>query len=70
MRIGAAVQVGGVKVFPFYVAGPGLEALLDGLLDWCAERLATPERPAALGFGERLPRLASGKPADWIIDLA
>jgi 4-coumarate--CoA ligase (photoactive yellow protein activation family) len=108
-RIDAAVQVGGVNVFPSYVAevlrmhprvadaavrlmrpdegrrlkafvvpadmpaGAGdaaLEALRSELLAWCAERLATPERPAALSFGERLPRQASGKPADWIIDLA
>jgi hypothetical protein len=31
--------------------------------------LTAPERPAAISFGERLPRQASGKPADWIIDL-
>jgi 4-coumarate--CoA ligase (photoactive yellow protein activation family) len=103
-RIDAAVQVGGVNVFPAYVAdvlrmhprvadaavrlmrpdegrrlkafvvaadlgdAPGLEALRAELLDWCAARLATPERPAAISFGERLPREASGKPADWIID--
>jgi len=108
-RIDAAVQVGGVNVFPSYVAEvlrmhprvadaavrlmrpdegrrlkafivaadlPGdagdatTEALRSELLAWCAERLATPGRPAALSFGERLPRQASGKPADWIIDLA
>jgi 4-coumarate--CoA ligase (photoactive yellow protein activation family) len=113
-RIDAAVQVGGVNVFPSYVAevlrmhprvaaaavrlmrpdegrrlkafivpanvpgnagddvgdddGAGLQALRSELLAWCAERLSTPERPAALSFGERLPRQASGKPADWIID--
>lgn len=113
-RIDAAVQVGGVNVFPSYVAevlrmhprvadaavrlmrpdegrrlkafvvpahlpanvpgnggdddGAGLETLRTELLDWCAERLSTPERPAALSFGARLPRQASGKPADWIID--
>jgi 4-coumarate--CoA ligase (photoactive yellow protein activation family) len=108
-RIDAAVQVGGVNVFPSYVAevlrmhprvaeasvrlmrpdegarlkafvvpaladadaGAGaaaLEALRAELLDWCAGRLSTPERPAAISFGERLPRQASGKPADWIID--
>jgi 4-coumarate--CoA ligase (photoactive yellow protein activation family) len=108
-RIDAAVQVGGVNVFPSYVAevlrmhprvaeasvrlmrpdegarlkafvvpaladadgGAGdaaLEALRAELLVWCAERLSTPERPAAISFGVRLPRQASGKPADWIID--
>jgi 4-coumarate--CoA ligase (photoactive yellow protein activation family) len=48
----------------------GHEALRGELLDWCAARLSTPERPAAISFGARLPRQASGKPADWIIDLA
>jgi hypothetical protein len=48
----------------------GLAALRTELLDWCTARLATPERPAALSFGACLPRHASGKPADWIIDLA
>ena len=103
-RIDGAVQVGGVNVFPAYVAEvlcmhPGVaqasvrlmrpdegrrlkafvvpadgsgeaqhEALHAALLAWCAERLSTPERPAAISFGERLPRQASGKPADWIID--
>jgi 4-coumarate--CoA ligase (photoactive yellow protein activation family) len=101
-RIDAAVQVGGVNVFPSYVAevlrmhprvaeasvrlmrpdegarlkafvvpadaGVNEDALRAELLDWCAERLTTPERPAAISFGERLPRQASGKPADWIID--
>jgi 4-coumarate--CoA ligase (photoactive yellow protein activation family) len=109
-RIDAAVQVGGVNVFPSYVAEvlrmhprvaaaavrlmrpdegarlkafvvpadaepgfnadeAGLETLRTELLDWCAQRLTAPERPAAISFGERLPRQASGKPADWIIDL-
>jgi 4-coumarate--CoA ligase (photoactive yellow protein activation family) len=105
-RIDAAVQVGGVNVFPSYVAevlrmhplvadaavrlmrpdegrrlkafvvpidgvdGAGLEALRAALLDWCAQRLSTAERPAAISFGQDLPRQTSGKPADWIIDLA
>jgi acyl-coenzyme A synthetase/AMP-(fatty) acid ligase len=47
----------------------GVETLRTELLDWCAQRLTAPERPAAISFGERLPRQASGKPADWIIDL-
>jgi 4-coumarate--CoA ligase (photoactive yellow protein activation family) len=105
-RIDGAVQVGGVNVFPAYVAevlamhpgvkeaavrpmradegrrlkafvvpahaldAAGLAALRTELLDWCTARLATPERPAAVSFGAGLPRQASGKPADWIIDLA
>jgi long-chain acyl-CoA synthetase len=103
-RIDGAAQVGGVNVFPSWVAEvlcmhprvaqasvrpmrpdegrrlkafvvpadgageAGLDALREELLVWCAERLNTPERPAAISFGERLPRQASGKPADWIID--
>jgi 4-coumarate--CoA ligase (photoactive yellow protein activation family) len=107
-RIDAAVQVGGVNVFPPYVAEvlrmhpqvldaavrlmradegrrlkafvvpvaglaqdldeAGLEDLRTALLDWCGQRLQTAERPASISFGERLPRQASGKPADWIID--
>jgi 4-coumarate--CoA ligase (photoactive yellow protein activation family) len=47
----------------------GLESLRSELLGWCAARLSTPERPAAISFGARLPRQASGKPADWIIGL-
>lgn len=43
-------------------------ALAEALSAWVGERLATPERPAAWTFGARLPRQASGKPADWIID--
>jgi len=43
-------------------------ALREALAGWVGERLATPERPAAWTFGDRLPRHASGKPADWIID--
>jgi 4-coumarate--CoA ligase (photoactive yellow protein activation family) len=105
-RIDEAVQVGGVNVFPSYVAevlcmhprvaeaavrlmrpdeGRRLKAfvvpadaadkaardlLRAELLAWCAERLSTAERPAVISFGEQLPRQGSGKPADWIIDLA
>jgi len=101
-RIDQAVQVGGVNVFPGYVAdvlrlhpavleasvrrmrpdeGERLKAfvvvrdgvtpdagLQAGLHDWLGERLAAPECPAAYSFGPRLPRGASGKLADWIID--
>ena len=102
-RIDHAVQVGGVNVFPAYVAdvlrmhpdvedaavrlmrpdeGGRLKAfvvirggrpadasqLREGLGAWIAERLSSPERPAAYSFGPALPRTASGKAADWIID--
>jgi long-chain acyl-CoA synthetase len=45
-------------------------ALSQELANWIAARLSAPERPAAFTFGVRLPRQASGKPADWIIDAA
>lgn len=106
-RIDHAVQVGGVNVFPGYVADvlrmhpqvadaavramrpdegrrlkafvvPRAGAPLEGspeastlrteLSAWIAERLSTPERPAAYSFGPALPRQASGKLSDWIID--
>ncbi|WP_281914369.1 AMP-binding enzyme [Massilia varians] len=106
-RIDHAVQVGGVNVFPGYVAevlrmhplvedavvramrpdegqrlkayvvpragvppegNPEAAALRAELVAWMAERLSTPERPAAYSFGAALPRQASGKLSDWIID--
>ncbi|MCS0584295.1 AMP-binding protein [Massilia pinisoli] len=45
-----------------------LDALRAELPAWAAQRLAPAERPAAWTFGPRLPRQASGKLADWIID--
>jgi long-chain acyl-CoA synthetase len=100
-RIDHAVQVGGVNVFPGYVAdvlrmhpevaeaavrpmrpdegrrlkafvvpreGSEAAALRARLGAWTAERLSAPERPAAYSFGPALPRQASGKLSDWIID--
>ncbi|VXB05408.1 4-coumarate--CoA ligase [Massilia sp. 9I] len=100
-RIDHAVQVGGINVFPAYVAdvlrmhpmvedaavrlmrpdegqrlkafvvprGEAETATLRAELDaWIAERLSTPERPAAWSFGPALPRQSSGKLSDWIID--
>lgn len=106
-RIDHAVQVGGINVFPGYVAdvlrthpqvaeaavrlmrpdeGRRLKAFVvarEGALGegsaqaavlradlsaWIAERLTAPERPAAYSFGPALPRQASGKASDWIID--
>lgn len=59
-----------LKAFIVPHAGHGDDpaALGEALAAWVGERLATAERPAAWTFGERLPRQASGKPADWIID--
>jgi long-chain acyl-CoA synthetase len=45
-------------------------AFTRDLAAFAAERLLAPERPAAYTVGARLPRQASGKPADWIIDAA
>jgi 4-coumarate--CoA ligase len=106
-RIDHAVQVGGVNVFPAYVAdvlrmhpqvadaavrlmrpdeGRRLKAFVvprdgapleDGaaaavlraeLGAWIAQRLSTPERPASYTFGNALPRQASGKASDWIME--
>jgi len=100
-RIDDAVQVGGINVFPAYVAdvlalhphvreaavrlmrpdegrrlkafvvaqpGADVDRLRAELPGWVAERLTAPERPVAWTFGPRLPRQASGKPADWIVD--
>jgi len=106
-RIDHAVQVGGINVFPAYVAdvlrmhpqvadavvrlmrpdeGRRLKAFVvprqaapleDGaaaaglraeLGAWIAQRLSTPERPASYTFGTALPRHASGKASDWIIE--
>ncbi len=59
-----------LKAFIVPRAGHGGDraALGAALASWAGERLSTPERPVAWTFGERLPRQASGKPADWIID--
>ena len=59
----------GARLKAFVVArADASDALGAELLDWCRQRLSTPELPAALSFGARLPRQASGKAADWIID--
>lgn len=60
----------GRRLKAYVVARPGVDvdALRAGLPAWAAQRLAPPERPVAWTFGPRLPRQASGKPADWIID--
>jgi 4-coumarate--CoA ligase (photoactive yellow protein activation family) len=60
----------GNRLKAFVVARPeaDVDALRAGLPGWAADRLTTPERPVAWTFGPRLPRQASGKPADWIID--
>lgn len=60
----------GTRLKAFVVACPGadVDGLRAELPAWAAARLSTPERPVAYTFGARLPRQASGKPADWIID--
>jgi len=60
----------GRRLKAFVVARPDadIDALRAELPAWVAQRLAPPERPAAWTFGPRLPRQASGKAADWIID--
>jgi 4-coumarate--CoA ligase (photoactive yellow protein activation family) len=60
----------GQRLKAFVVPAPGADtdALRAALPAWAAQRLTTPERPVAWTFGPRLPRQASGKAADWIID--
>jgi long-chain acyl-CoA synthetase len=55
-------------IVPRALADDGGAGLRKDLAAWIGARLAPPERPAAWTFGTRLPRQASGKPADWIID--
>jgi acyl-coenzyme A synthetase/AMP-(fatty) acid ligase len=57
-----------LKAFVVPRSGVDVDALRADLPGWIAERLTAPERPVAWTFGPRLPRQASGKPADWIID--
>lgn len=58
----------GIRLKAFVVPRKAASVSQQALLDWCAQRLSVPEMPAAITFGERLPRQASGKAADWIID--
>jgi hypothetical protein len=61
----------GHRLKAFVVArepAPQLEALRTQLHGWLGERLSAAECPAAISFGPALPRGASGKLADWIID--
>jgi 4-coumarate--CoA ligase (photoactive yellow protein activation family) len=99
-RHDAAVQVGGVNVFPervrqvllahplvedaavrlmrpnegirlktFVVPRPGAgTGFTQELRAWIDARLAPLERPKAITLGERIPRGALGKPADWSLD--
>jgi 4-coumarate--CoA ligase (photoactive yellow protein activation family) len=100
-RRDAAVQVGGINVFPERVrqvllehpqvedaavrlmrADEGVrlkafvvpradagapEIFTQVLRNWIDARLAAPERPKAITLGERIPRGALDKPADWSI---
>ena len=58
-----------LKAFVVPNAGAPAPALLRAELRlWAAARLSGPELPAAISVGAELPRNASGKLADWIID--
>ena len=57
-----------LKAYVVANAAADVDALRAELPAWAAQRLTTAERPVAWTFGPRLPRQASGKPADWIID--
>ena len=61
----------GHRLKAFVVArapAPEPEPLRAQLHGWLGERLSAAECPAAISFGPALPRGASGKLADWIID--
>nr|WP_314546006.1 hypothetical protein [uncultured Massilia sp.] len=58
----------GTRLKAFVVPRGAASLSQQALVDWCAQRLSVPECPAAITFGERLPRQAGGKAADWIID--
>jgi acyl-coenzyme A synthetase/AMP-(fatty) acid ligase len=45
----------------FVVLQPGVEPDAEGLLAWCAERLAAYKRPREIRFLDALPRTANGK---------
>ena len=60
----------GVRLKAFVVPRPGAGAaasFTQELRNWIDARLAAPERPKAITLGERIPRGALGKPADWSI---
>lgn len=57
-----------LKAYIVAASGADVDALRTELPAWAAQRLTAPERPVAWTFGPRLPRQASGKLADWIID--
>ncbi|MBZ2208792.1 AMP-binding protein [Massilia soli] len=60
-----------LKAFVVPHAGAQSPQLLGAeLRQWAAARLSGPELPAAIAIGAELPRSASGKLADWIIDAA
>ncbi|HEY5799457.1 MAG TPA: hypothetical protein VIT92_04515, partial [Burkholderiaceae bacterium] len=61
----------GARLKAFVVPSDGATdgaALQTQLGELAARELTAAERPAAYTFGTTLPRTASGKPADWIID--
>jgi acyl-CoA synthetase (AMP-forming)/AMP-acid ligase II len=59
--IGVPHQVLGEDVAAFVVRRPGHALDAEGLLTFCAERLADYKRPRQLFFVEELPRNATGK---------
>jgi long-chain acyl-CoA synthetase len=57
-----------LKAFVVACTGVGLDQLRTELQAWLSERLSAAECPAVISFGPALPRGASGKLTDWIID--
>jgi 4-coumarate--CoA ligase (photoactive yellow protein activation family) len=63
----AAAEGSRLKAFIVPVLGADLDALRIQLWAWADAHLRAPARPKAYSLGERLPRNAMGKPADWPI---
>ena len=70
VRLMRADEGARLKAFVVPTAGAAPDLLGADLRQWAAARLSGPELPAAIRFGAELPRNASGKLADWIIDAA
>jgi len=65
VRLMAPEEGARLKAFVVPEAGADVDALRADLWSWAEARLGAPARPKAYTFGERLPRNAMGKLADW-----
>ena len=65
VRLMAPEEGSRLKAFIVPVPGADLDALRAEIWSWTEARLSAPARPKAYTLGERLPRNAMGKLADW-----